>query len=91
MQEASLYAATTSDTFGSMYRLTMDAVVARAVAANCEQPHQVLPLDHGFLDGIDHRLRFRLVRTQTRYCASPAPSKSRQSFTCAFTAGCATP
>jgi asparagine synthase (glutamine-hydrolysing) len=44
-------------TFGSMYRSTMDVSVARAVAAQCEQPHQVLELDRDFLGGIDEYFR----------------------------------
>ncbi len=44
-------------TFGSMYRLTMDASVAAAVAARCDQPHQVLVLDRQFLAGIGEYYR----------------------------------
>ena len=39
-------------TFGSMYRETLDVSVGREVAARCHQPHQVLELDAGFVDGI---------------------------------------
>jgi len=39
-------------TFGSMYQQTMDARVASAIAAQCEQSHQVLRLDKNFLTGI---------------------------------------
>lgn len=44
-------------TFGSMYRRTMDVSVARCVAAECEQPHQVLELDRRFLASVDEHLR----------------------------------
>jgi asparagine synthase (glutamine-hydrolysing) len=39
-------------TFGSMYRQTMDASVANAIASQCHQPHQVLKLGQDFLTGI---------------------------------------
>ena len=40
-------------TFGSMYRPTMDVSVAAAVAAECQQPHQILELDRCFVESID--------------------------------------
>jgi asparagine synthase (glutamine-hydrolysing) len=44
-------------TFGSMYRPTMDVVVAKAVAARCDQPHHELKLDREFLARIDADFR----------------------------------
>jgi asparagine synthase (glutamine-hydrolysing) len=37
-------------TFASMYRSTMDVTVAKAVAAECGQPHHALTLDEPFLE-----------------------------------------
>jgi len=44
-------------TFGSMYRATLDVRIARAIATACEQPHQVLALDRGFLNQFGDCLR----------------------------------
>jgi asparagine synthase (glutamine-hydrolysing) len=43
-------------TFGSMYGITGDVATARRVAASCGQPHTVLELGRGFLDGLGKEL-----------------------------------
>jgi len=43
-------------TFGSMYRTTADASIARQVAAACGQPHQILELGREFLTNAPQEL-----------------------------------
>jgi asparagine synthase (glutamine-hydrolysing) len=49
-------------TFGGMYRDCYDVKVARKVARACNQPHEVIPLDNGFLrDFSSHAERTVLI------------------------------
>ena len=41
-------------TFGSMFRETQDVRVARRVARVLEQPHEAIPIEHGFLSRFGH-------------------------------------
>ena len=61
-------------TFGSMYQQTMDVRVASAIAARCEQSHQVLQLDKKFLSGIDAEFT-RAVYTSDGYLGLPGSAE----------------